>query len=105
MINFIFRLLGLSLLVLAFTVLAYDCMRMLANGEIMISTSKQLWLSLSERTFEPARSRLDTAVPYLWTAVILPLLALPAPVLLGAAGSLLFLAGYRRKPPEIVSDF
>jgi hypothetical protein len=105
MINFSFRLLGLSLVSLSFAALAYDCVRVLANGEITATPARQLWMTLSARSFESARDMLDASVPYLWNAIVTPLLLLPAWALLGAFGSLIFLAGYRRQPPEIISDF
>jgi hypothetical protein len=104
MIRFSLRSLGLTCLALAFTIFAYDSVRMLANGESAASSGKRLWLMFSPRTFEAAQNALDSSVPYLWNAAVIPLLALPAWVLLVTLGSLSFLAGYRRKPPEIVSE-
>jgi hypothetical protein len=105
MINVSFRLLGLTLITLSFAALAYDGVRMLANGEITATPARRLWLTLSAGTFESTRDTLDASVPYLWNTIVTPLLLLPAWALLGAFGSLIFLAGYRRQPPEIVSDF
>lgn len=36
--------------------------------------------------------------------VVEPLMTLPISLVLGTAGAILFLLGYRRPPPEIVSD-
>jgi hypothetical protein len=104
MINFSFRLLGLTLIVLGFAALTYDGVCTLANAEITANSSKQLWQLLSAQTFEASRESLNASVPYLWNAIVTPLLLLPAWVLSGALGSLLFLAGYRRRPPEIISE-
>ena len=97
------RLLGKMLLFGAFVALAYDGTRILASpGEGLLFTS----LSTHLRHFPQGRESLEGffstyAPPYLWHGVVEPMLVLPVSMLLGAAGALIFLAGYRRPLPEI----
>jgi hypothetical protein len=101
------RVLGKTLLIVAFAALAYDGARILATpGEGVLLTS----LAAHLKTHMPGALDglehffLILGTPYLWAGIARPLLALPASLLFGALGALLFLAGYRRPPPEIVSS-
>jgi hypothetical protein len=100
------RTLGKTLLLLGFVALAYDGARSLANpGEGLLLTP----ISVHLKTYLPgAVENLDgffasSGLPALWTSVLRPLLFFPASLLLGVTGAALFLAGYRKPPPEIVS--
>jgi hypothetical protein len=101
------RVLGKTLLIAAFVALAYDGARILATpGQGMLLTSVTTHL----KTHAPGALDglehffLILGAPYLWAGIAWPLLSLPASLLFGALGALLFLAGYRRPPPEIVSS-
>jgi hypothetical protein len=100
------RVLGKTLLIVAFVALAYDGVRMLATpGEGVLltplfthlKTHMPVTLDSLEHLF------LIFGALYLWAGIVKPLFGLPASLLFGALGALLFLAGYRRPPPEIVS--
>lgn len=101
------RVLGKFLLSIAFVALAYDGARNLATpGEGLLLTS----LAAHFRTNAPQAQEalqhfiLAYAPEYVWTGVVEPLLVLPVSIACGAFGALIFMAGYRRPPPEIVSD-
>jgi hypothetical protein len=101
------RLLGKCLLFAAFAALAYDGARVLATpGEGLLLTS----LSTHLKTYIPQgresleRFFLEHGPAYLWNGIVEPMLVLPVSILFGVLGALLFMAGYRRPPPEIVSD-
>jgi hypothetical protein len=100
------RVLGKTLLIVAFIALAYDGARILATpgeGMLLIPLSTHLKTHMPGALDGLEYLFLILGAPYLWTGIVKPLLGLPASVLFGALGALLFLAGYRRPPPEIVS--
>ena len=100
------RLLGKTLLLAAFAALAYDGARILASpGEGLLFTSLSTHLKHIPQGREMLEGFfLNHAPPYVWNGIIEPMLVLPVSILFGAAGALIFLAGYRRPPPEIVRE-
>jgi hypothetical protein len=100
------RLLGKALLFGAFLALAYDGVRILASpGQGLLLTSLSTHLKTIPQGQEALRSfALDHAPAFLWNGVVEPLLVLPVSLLFGLFGALIFLAGYRRPPPEIAGD-
>lgn len=101
------RVLGKTLLFAAFLALAYDGARIIATPNAgLLLTSIFTYL----QTYAPAmRENLEQfflaqAPQYVWSGIVEPLLALPVSLLFGVLGALLFLAGYRRPPPEIIGD-
>ena len=100
------RLLGKMLLFAAFLALAYDGARILASpGEGLLFTSLSTHLNHIPQGREMLEGFFLThAPPYLWNGIVEPMLVLPVSILFGAAGALIFLAGYRRPPPEITGD-
>lgn len=101
------RILGKTLLFAAFIALAYDGTRILAtpnSGLLLTSLSTYL------KTYVPgAWENLEQffiahSPEYVWTGFAEPLLRLPVSILSAVVGALLFLAGYRKPPPEIVRD-
>ncbi|MDZ4790953.1 MAG: hypothetical protein SGJ17_07055 [Hyphomicrobiales bacterium] len=103
--SFILRLLGLTLLACALAALAYDGTRTLANGDLATSSLRQLGSALAASALENLDALGNKTVPYAWTAFVNPLLLMPAWLTMGFLGSLLYLAGHRSKPREIVADF
>jgi hypothetical protein len=100
------RTLGKTLLLLAFVALAYDGARILANpGDGLLLTP----ISVYVKTYLPgAVENLDgffasSGLLVIWRSVLRPLLFLPASIFFGVTGAALFLVGYRKPPPEIVS--
>jgi hypothetical protein len=101
------RLLGKSLLFIAFVALAYDGARILATpgeGLLLTSLSTHLNTHFPQAREGLERFFLDHAPAYLWNGIIEPMLVLPVSILFGALGAFVFMAGYRRPPPEIVGD-
>ncbi len=99
------RIFGKALLLIAFLAAAYDGARLLATpSEGLVLTS----LSMHLKTYMPDAFNslehffLANAAPFLWTGILRPLLGAPVCILSGVLGAALFLAGYRRPPPEIV---
>ncbi len=101
------RLMGRLLLLLAFIALAYDGACEIATpGRDFFFSSAAAQLHVSFPLFEGALQRFfnDNGLRSLWSAFVSPLLALPPFIVFGALGSGLFMAGYRRPPPEFLSD-
>jgi hypothetical protein len=101
------RVLGKTLLIAAFLALAYDGARILATpgeGVLLTSLFAHLHTHLPSALDGLEHLFLIFGVPYLWAGIARPLLGLPAFLLFGVLGALLFLTGYRRPPPEIVSS-
>jgi hypothetical protein len=100
------RVSGLTLLIGAFAALVYDGIRLVGSpGRALPLTSLSAQLDRAPDTHEAVqRFFLDNAPSYLWNGVVEPLLVLPIFLLFGVFGALLYLAGHREPPPEIVSD-
>ncbi len=101
------RLMGKTLLFIAFIALAYDGARGLATpNEGLFFTSLAGYL----KTYVPngpenlQRFFLENGPSYLWGGIVEPMLVLPVSILFSVFGTLLFLAGYRKPPPEIVRE-
>ena len=100
------RVLGKILLTGAFIALAYDGVRILATpgeGVLLTPLATHLKTYLPGALASVERLFLAFGIVNFWTGIAQPMLSLPASLLLGVPGALLFLAGYRRPPPEIVS--
>jgi hypothetical protein len=94
----------MALLCLAFATLALDGTRMLANGVPSASSLRTIMQLIDSTTYDAFQSAMRDSIPYLWTTVLLPLIVLPAWMVLGGLGALLFLTGYKPPPPEIIAD-
>ncbi len=101
------RVLGKTLLFIAFMGAAYDGARTLATpnqGVLLTSLSTHLNTYIPKSDENLARFFLANVPAYVWTYILEPLLHLPVSAVFGALGAAIFLAGYRRPPPEIVGD-
>ena len=100
------RILGKTLLFVAFVALVYDGVRILASpGEGLLFTSLSTHLKHVPQGRESLEGFfLNYAPPYLWNGIVEPMLVLPVSILFGAVGALIFLAGYRRPLPDITGD-
>ncbi len=104
---FFLRVFGKTLLFIAFIAFAYDGARNLATpnqGLLLTSLSTHLNAYFPKSDENLAHFFLANLPAYVWTGFVEPLLLLPVSVLLGIFGALIFLAGYRRPPPEIIGD-
>lgn len=100
------RLLGRTLLIGAFLAMAYDGVRSLASpGQGLLLKSLSTHVKTIPQGQESLQAFLLSHAPaFVWNGIVEPLLVLPVSLLLGLAGALTFLAGYRRPPPEIAGD-
>jgi hypothetical protein len=101
------RVLGKLLLLIAFLALAYDGARTLATpGQGILFTSLAAHLKTEAPWAEASLQKfvLSYAPSYVWSGIVEPMLVIPVSILCGAAGTLIYLAGYRRPPPEIEGD-
>jgi hypothetical protein len=99
------RLLGKTLLFAAFAALAYDGARILASpGKGLLFTSLSTHLKNIPQGREMMEGFFLSHAPHLWNDIVEPMLVLPVSILFGAAGALIFLAGYRHPLPEITGD-
>ena len=89
--------LGFFLLLAALVALGWDGFRLIESGSFELSSLGDLWAKLDRDSLlllQPAIER-HVAV-WLWADVVFPLLRLPAPVVLGVPGMLLFWLCRRR---------
>ncbi len=101
------RLFGKLLLFAAFLALSYDGARVLAtpsDGLVLTSISTHLRTHFPQARGNLEEFLLGHAPAYLWNGIVEPMLVVPVSILFAALGALIFMAGYRRPPPEIVSD-
>jgi hypothetical protein len=100
------RLLGKTLLLGAFVALVFDGVRILASpGQGLLLTSVSTHLKNVPQGRETLESLVLSHAPaFVWRSVVEPMLVLPVSLLFGVFGALIFLAGYRRPPPEIAGD-
>jgi hypothetical protein len=101
------RIFGKLLLFVAFLAMAYDGARILATpggGLLLTSISMHLKTHIPQAQESLEQFFLAYAPSYLWNGIVEPLLVLPVSILFAVAGTLLFLTGYRRPPPEIPTD-
>jgi len=96
------RLTGYLFLCLAMAALAYDGMRIIADGGRLTFTSlEQHWNTLSPESMEAARAVIEQISIYLWSPLLMAILVLPAWIVAGGFGLLIYLAGYRPERSSI----
>lgn len=102
----ILRLTGVWLMLLAVVAVVYDGTRMLANnGEIAFTSLGEHWYSLHPSSLNLAQAAIERHVaPFLWDPVITTILLLPAWLVAGVLGALIYLLGYRRKRLEVFTN-
>ena len=101
------RFVGRLFLTLAFLSLAFDGIRVLATpGAGLMFASLRDHFATYAKGAEPALHGfiLSIGSPFLWDDIVDPLLSVPLSLLCGVLGAAFFLLGYRRPPPEIVTD-
>jgi len=101
------RVFGKALMFIAFIAAAYDGARNLATpnqGVLLTSLSTHLNTYIQNSGENLSRFFLANVPATVWTYMLEPLLHLPVSVVFGALGAAIFLAGYRRPPPEITGD-
>jgi hypothetical protein len=103
---FILRAAGFTLLIIGLLALAYDGARMIATpsrGFRLTSIAGSLQSRATQSSADVKKGNDGEASGGNWLAVIFsPITGMPLSLLCSGAGALLFLAGYRPPPPEIV---
>lgn len=98
----ILRLIGYFLLCLAMAALAYDGIRMIAdNGRLVFTSLEQHWLAISPASMDATREVIEQVSSYLWSPLFMAVLVLPAWMVAGGLGTLIYLAGYRPPAPSL----
>src|SRR5262245_50036779 len=96
------RFIGYVFLCIALAALAYDGARMIAdNGHIAFTSIEQHWNDLSPGTLSAFRQTISEASPYLLNSIVMAVIVLPAWIVAGGIGALIYLAGYRPPRPSI----
>jgi hypothetical protein len=96
------RLAGYFCLCIAIAALAYDGTRMIADdGRLAFTSLESHWLNLSPASFEATRAAVEQVNGYLWSPLLMGVLVLPAWMVAGGLGTLLYLAGYRPPRPKL----
>lgn len=96
------RLIGYFFLCLALAALAYDGARMIAdNGHIAFTSIEQHWNALAPGSLASFRDFIATTSPYGLGPLVGTVLVLPAWLVAGGLGALIYLAGYRPPRPSI----
>ena len=102
----ILRLLGVWLMLLAIVALIYDGTRVLAdNGALGFTSLGEHWFAIHPASLNATQAGIERHVaPFLWDPVMTTLLLLPAWVVVGGLGALLYLLGYRRKRLNVYTN-
>lgn len=86
MIRFLFRFTGFWLLAGGFVALIVDGTRSIAAAGLVFTSAGDAWFALSPGSLEKAELSGRANIPAIWNTAILPLLSLPAFVLLVVLG-------------------
>jgi hypothetical protein len=99
MIRFVFRLVGLLGLALAFIIVVYDGANWILNKTLTLTTVEWLWNQIYSRPPQDVlRPLVGPVGNWLWDPVLLQLLSAPAALVLAVVSALLMLLGRRKKP-------
>lgn len=97
MIRFLFRFIGFWLLAGGFVSLIVDGTRSIAAAGLVFTSAGDAWFALSPGSLEQAEKSGRAGMPLVWNNAILPLLSLPAFVLLVVLGVVLMSIGRVRE--------
>lgn len=86
MIRFLFRFVGFWLLAGGFVALIVDGTRSIAASALVFTSMGDAWFALSPDSLEQAEASGRTGMPEVWNNAILPLLSLPAFLILVVLG-------------------
>ncbi|MDI4658734.1 hypothetical protein [Xanthobacter autotrophicus] len=97
MIRFLFRFIGFWLVAGGFVALIVDGTRSIASSALVFTSTGDAWFALSPGTLEQAERSGRAGLPLVWNTAILPLLSLPAFLLLVVVGLILLALGRVRE--------
>lgn len=96
------RFAGYLLLCVALAAAAFDGTRMIADKDGFAFTSGiHHWQTLHPASLAAAREAVEAVNPYLWSPLLMTVLVLPAWLVAGGLGIMLYMAGYRRPRPSL----
>jgi hypothetical protein len=96
------RICGYLFLCAALAAAAYDGTRMIADkGELTFTSVLQHWEAWAPLSLAATREAVEGINFYLWSPLMMTVLVLPAWMVSGGAGILLYVAGYRRPRPAL----
>lgn len=100
---FIFRILGLWILILGFMAFVYDATKTMANnGHLTITSLSGHWANIHQKSYTFIENLVSSMLhPYVWDPVFHTCLLLPAWLALGLIGSWMYWIGRHRKKIEI----
>ncbi len=100
---FIFRILGLWILILGFMAFVYDATKTMANnGHLTVTSLSGHWNNIHEQSFTFLQNLVSSLLhPLIWDPVFHTALLLPAWLALGAVGSWIYWIGRHRKKIDI----
>jgi hypothetical protein len=97
MIRFLFRLVGLLLLALAFIFFVYDGTKSIADQRWYVTNVAEVWSTVHENSLALVRPTLERAAPWLWDMANYVLNTSFCLVLV-ILGTILVLIGRKRRP-------
>jgi hypothetical protein len=100
MIRFLLRFLGLLGLALAFIFLVYDGTKSIADQTLYLTRVEEAWNWFFVRPPQDVLRPLVQAIyaAWLWDSAIAPVLRAPVWLVIAVVGSILILAGRKKKP-------
>lgn len=97
MIRFLFRFIGFWLVAGGFVALIVDGTRSIAASALVFTSAGDAWFALSPGTLERAETSGRASLPFVWNTALLPMLSLPAFLLLVVGGIILLALGRVRE--------
>ncbi|WP_436642194.1 hypothetical protein [Microbaculum sp. FT89] len=98
MLRFLSRFIGLWLMAGALVALVVDGAKTIASGAVVTTAVGQMWYSVSPATLNAAQAGIQRNVsPFLWDPIIQSILTAPGFVVFGVLGTLLLLAGRKKR--------
>jgi len=96
------RTLGYLMLCIGLAAAAYDGTRMIADkGELAFTSVLTHWETLAPASLTSTREAIEGISAYLWSPLLMTVLVLPAWMVAGGLGIILYVAGYRRPRPAL----
>lgn len=99
MIRFVFRLLGLVILAVAFVALIVDGTHSIADRALILMKFGDAWNEIHSTSLQQLQPFIERRLAaWVWDPVLLAVLSAPTWVVLGVLGIVLILLGRKKKP-------